>query len=95
MKMQLYLSDKPSKRFVVIFGDKKYYFGSPVGSTYIDHGDKLKRENYRKRHYANKTEKYRIDNLVHSPALFSYYILWGDSNNINTNLKKLNKLMGH
>lgn len=93
--MELYLSDRPNKRFVIVFEGKRYYFGSPTGSTYIDHGDKLKRENYRKRHYANPTEKYRIDNLIHSPALFSMYLLWGDSTNINTNLKTLNKLMKH
>jgi hypothetical protein len=93
--MELYLSDKPTKRYVVVFGDKKYYFGSPTGSTYIDHGDKLKRENYRKRHYANPTEKYRIDNLIHSPSLFSMYLLWGDSRDIFKNLNTLNKLMKH
>ena len=93
--MELYLSDKPTKRYVVVFGDKKYYFGSPTGFTYTDGATIKQLLNYRKRHLANPTEKYRIDNLIRSPALFSYYILWGDSRDINTNLKKLNKLMRH
>lgn len=93
--MELYLSDKPSKRYVVVYDNKKYYFGSPTGFTYIDGASDKTRENYRKRHYANPTEKYRIDNLIHSPALFSMYLLWGDSHNIHKNLKALNKLMKH
>jgi hypothetical protein len=95
MKMELYLSNKPSKRFVIVFGDEKFYFGSPTGSTYIDHGDKLKRENYRKRHLNNPLEHDLITNLVHSPALFSYFISWGDSKDPIKNLKKLNALMRH
>jgi hypothetical protein len=93
--MELYLSDKPTKRYVVVFGDKKYYFGSPTGITYTDHGDKLKRENYRKRHLNNPLEHQLITNLVHSPALFSYYITWGDSKDIFKNLKMLSDKMGH
>ena len=93
--MELYLSNKPSKRYVVVFDNKKYYFGSPTGFTYTDGATIKQRDAYRKRHYANPTEKYRIDNLIHSPALFSMYLLWGDSRDINTNLKKLNKLMRH
>jgi hypothetical protein len=93
--MELYLSNKPSKRYVVVFDNKKYYFGSPTGFTYTDGATIKQRDAYRKRHYANPIEKYRIDNLIHSPALFSMYLLWGDSRDINTNLKKLNKLMRH
>ena len=89
--MELYLSDKPSKRFVIVFDNKKYYFGSPTGFTYIDGASDKTRENYRKRHLNNPLEHHLITNLVHSPALFSYFISWGDSRNINTNLKTLNK----
>ena len=32
-----------------------------------------------------------IDKLIPSPSLFSYYILWGDSTDINKNIKKLNR----
>jgi len=55
----------------------KYDFGLLSGSTYIDHKDKIKKDNYKKRHYAIKSEKLLIDDLIPSPSLFSYYILWG------------------
>ena len=56
-----------NKRYRVIMdNDKTYDFGykgvNGFGNTYIDHGDVNIRENYRKRHYANDTEKTLIDN---------------------------------
>ena len=71
--------------------DGKYYdFGLDGGSTYLDNKDKTKRDNYRRRHYAQ--EKKLIDNLIPSPALFSYYILWGNSSDITENIRALNKM---
>jgi hypothetical protein len=71
--------------------DGKYYdFGLEGGSTYLDHKDKTKRDNYRRRHYAQ--EIVFIDNLIPSPALFSYYILWGNSSDITENIRALNKM---
>jgi len=78
--MQVYLLEQPAKkRFVAIYKKKEYYFGSPTGYTYVDGADEEIRNNYFKRHMANPTEKYRIDNLIMSPALLSAYILWEDS----------------
>ena len=74
--------------------DNTYYdFGLLNGQTYIDHKDKRKRDNYIKRHYANKQEKYLIDNFIYSPSLFSMYILWGPFDNINDNLNYLKELL--
>jgi len=95
MYMELYLSNKKNKRYVIVFNNKKYHFGQSGSHTYIDGATDLERDNYRKRHYANKTEKYNIDNLIHSPSLFAYYILWGESHDIHKNLKSLNKRMNH
>ena len=82
-----------NKRFCITMNDgKKYNFGLDTGSTYIDHHDKQIREAYRARHYSNDTEKKLIDNLVPSPSLFSYYILWGPSTSIEANVKHLNAL---
>ena len=61
---------------------KKYNFGLDTGSTYIDHHDKQIREAYRARHYANDIERKLIDNLIPSPSLFSWYVLWGPYTNI-------------
>jgi hypothetical protein len=54
---------------------------------------KVRRDNYRRRHYNSIKEQPYIINLVPSPALFSYYLLWGESSNINQNIKTLNKLL--
>ena len=84
-------SPRKNKRYRVYLENDDYYdFGLYGGDTYIDHHDENKRENYRKRHYAQ--EKHLIDKLIPSPSLFSYYILWGDSRNISKNIKKLNSL---
>jgi len=92
-------SSRPAKRYEIVINEgkanKSYHFGLEGGETYIDHQDKAKRDAYRKRHYANKKEKELIDNLLPSPALFSYYLLWGDKADISNNLidlqKKFNK----
>ena len=90
------LEDSPlkSKRFRIYLDNNKHYdFGLKTGETYIDHRDKVKRDNYRRRHYNSIREQPYIQNLIPSPALFSYYLLWGDSSNINQNIKTLNKLL--
>ena len=90
------LVDSPlkTKRFRVYLDDESHYdFGLKTGQTYIDHHDKVKRENYKRRHYNSKREQPYIKNLVPSPALFSYYLLWSDSSNIYENIKILNKLL--
>ena len=85
-------SPRKNKRFRVHLRNKDYYdFGLLGASTYIEHHDKIKRENYRKRHLGNDRENYLIKNLIPSPSLFSYYILWGDSRSVEENIKKLNK----
>lgn len=73
---------------------KRIKFGAPLGSTYIDHGDEKKRENYWKRHMANPIEKYRIENLIPSAALLSAYLLWGESTNLAENVDTLNTALG-
>jgi len=85
-------SPRKNKRFRVYLENNDHYdFGLDNGKTYVDHKDKIKRENYRKRHMANDTEKHLIQNFIPSPSLFSYYILWGDSTSVEENIEKLNK----
>ncbi len=74
--IQLLFSERPNKRFVAIYDDKVYYFGSPTGTTFIDGATEKQKDNYKKRHYANAVEKHRIDNIIMSPALLSWYLLW-------------------
>jgi len=88
-------SQLKSKRFRIYLDNNKHYdFGlKDKHETYIDHKDKVRRDNYRRRHYNSSREQPYIINLVPSPALFSYYLLWGDSSSINQNIKTLNKLL--
>jgi len=83
-----------TKRFRVFLDDGRHFdFGLKTGSTYIDHHDKNKRFNYQSRHYNSQKERPYIENIIPSPALFSYYILWGESTSIKKNIQLLNKLM--
>jgi hypothetical protein len=85
-------SPKQDKKYRVNLSNGEYYdFGLKGSSTYLDHHDKAKREAYRKRHLGNKTEEHYIKSFIASPALFSYYLLWGDSTDIHQNIKELNK----
>jgi len=90
--MQVYLSDRPTKRFVALYQGKKFYFGSPSGYTYVDGASELQRENYVARHMANEVERYRIQNRIMSPALLSMMILW-NTPDMRTNIKTLNKML--
>ena len=86
-------SNKKNKRFKVILDNGDTFdFGLKDGSTYIDHNDKSIRDNYIKRHYNLKKEQPFIKNLIPSPALFSFYLLWGPYTKIETNIKYLNDL---
>ena len=92
----LNISDSPlkTKRFRVYLDDGKHYdFGLKTGSTYLDHKNKIKRHNYQVRHYNSKREQPYLENLIPSPALFSYYLLWGESTSIKKNIRSLNRLL--
>jgi len=72
---------------------KKYQFGSKGAFTYIDGAPEYVKDAYWSRHMGNPREKYLIDNLVPSPALFSAYLLWGYSRSLATNIRSLNRLL--
>jgi hypothetical protein len=77
---------RKDKRFEAIFDDgRRIHFGAKNGSTYIDHGDKKKRENYIKRHRVNEDW-----NAINAGSL-SRYILWGDSSDIKKNISEYKK----
>jgi len=64
---------------------KKIHFGFKGGQTYLEHNDKEKRKNYISRHKAGKEDW----NVISAGAL-SRYILWGDTNDLQKNLKTFN-----
>lgn len=92
MKLYIYESKRKDKRFLAVFVENdiiqfKINFGSKFGSTFIDHGDILKRENYLERHSALNED---WENPTTAGAL-SKWILWGQSSNINNNIELFKK----
>ena len=84
-----------TKRFRIYLDNNKHFdFGvKDKHETYIDHHDKTRRERYRQRHYNSERERPYIENVVPSSALFSYYVLWGESTSKQKNISHLNKLL--
>jgi hypothetical protein len=79
--MYITQSDRKDKRYMATFHNgTKIHFGSK-GQSYIDHMDKDKRDAYLKRH--SKNENWDEINA----GSLSRWILWGDSGNINANIK--------
>ena len=90
------ITDSPikNKKYRAYIDNGKYYdFGLKGSSTYLDHKNIKIRDNYRKRHLGNKAENNLINNLIMSPSLLSYYLLWGPYTELDENIKFLNNLM--
>ena len=83
-------SDAKHKKYTATFEDIKgtkkiIHFGDNRYDDYTIGATKEQRENYRARHSKDPIHK------PMTPASLSYYVLWGDSKNINTNIKKYKK----
>ncbi len=76
-------STRPNKKYVIKFEEpnKTIHFGSKNSSTYLDHHDKRKRQNYLLRHAVNEDR-----DRVNAGSL-SAFILWGKTTDLNKNLK--------
>ena len=84
-------SPKSGKEFRAVFetdsGRLKHTdFGDPTLEQYTEHGDLERRERYRARH-----EKDLQTNDPTRAGYLSYYILWGDSKNMNRNISSYKK----
>lgn len=85
--MYITQSTRKDKRYMAVFdNNKKINFGLKDGSTFIDHGDKNKRDAYIKRHQVNENF-----NDPYTAGALSRWILWGDSKNINNNINFFKK----
>ena len=85
--MLIQKSTRKGKRFMATFANGKVvHFGSAVGKTYIDHGDKIKRQNYLARHSVNENWK-----DPYSAGALSRWLLWGDSTSLEANHKSFMK----
>jgi len=89
MKLTISNSTNKNKRLKAVFTDsnnKKItrHFGFQGGSTYIDHKDKEKRKNYRKRHETTEKKFYTDPTR---PSTLSRFILWGEDTNLREAIK--------
>lgn len=87
-------STRKGKRFMAIFKNGRIvHFGLKGGSSFIDHGDEVKRQNYLKRHIVREN----WDGDPYSSGSLSRYILWGDSKSFDVNhqtyMKKFDKII--
>ena len=76
----IFYDDKGKKIKTTQFGDNRY-------EDYTQHKDKQRRKRYLERH---KKDLSKGDYM--SAGHLSYYILWGASTNLNTNIKQYKKM---
>ena len=75
----IFYDDKGKKIKTTQFGDNRY-------SDYTIHKDKERRNRYRTRH-----KKDLQNGNYMSPGFLSYYLLWGDSTSLKTNINNYKK----
>ena len=86
IKLQILKSDNPNKKYKAIFTKpdgktKTVHFGASGYQDYTQHHNKDRRMLYRQRHEKDlKGDPMRAGYL-------SFYILWGNSTNIQTNIR--------
>lgn len=74
---QFGLSNRPTKKYFVVYDGKKIHFGSRSYSDYTIHGDKRRRDNYRNRHKGVKLISGRPAYLdKRQPSYWAMWILW-------------------
>lgn len=77
-------SNRKNKKYMMIFQEPKktLHFGSDVSETFVEGASELKKKNYIARHKVRENW-----NEINAGSA-SRFILWGNSRNINTNLKE-------
>ena len=92
-KLTITTSDKSEKKYKAVFTKddgktKTIHFGASGYDDYTTHNDKDRRDRYRKRHEKDlKGDPMRAGYL-------SYYILWGDSTSLKTNIRAFKDKFG-
>ena len=94
-KIVIKKSDKPKKKYVAVFIDissgreKKTYFGQAGAPDYILTKDKERRSRYRSRH-----KKDLQTNDPTRAGFLSYYLLWGESTSLRSNISSYKSRFG-
>jgi hypothetical protein len=81
------------KKFTAVFlrangTEKRVKFGAKGYSDYTIHKDRARRERYRQRH-----KKDLATRDATRPGFLSWHILWGDSTNLNANIRAYRRLL--
>jgi hypothetical protein len=86
--MEIKPSTRDGKKYMAIFQDPKktVHFGQKNADDYTIKHDKEQRERYRTRH-AKDLET----NDPRRAGFLSYYLLWGDSTSLQTNIREYKK----
>jgi hypothetical protein len=67
---EIFLSDKPTKKYMIFHNNKPMYFGQMGFEDYTKHNDELRQQRFLNRNKKWKTfQKY-------TPAYLSYHLLW-------------------
>ena len=87
MKMVVKRSDKPNKKYMAVFTQdngrtKTTHFGQRGAKDYLLTKDKERRARYRQRHKKDLKTKDPT-----RAGFLSYYLLWGDSTSLRTNIQ--------
>jgi hypothetical protein len=94
-KMIVKRSDKSGKKYVAVFTDtstgreKKTYFGAAGMTDYLLSKDKERRSRYRSRH-----KKDLQTNDPTRAGFLSYYLLWGESTSLRSNISSYKSRFG-
>jgi hypothetical protein len=94
IKLVITTSENPKKKYKAVFTKpdgktKTIHFGAIGYDDYTTHHDKDRRTFYRQRHEKDlKGDPMRAGYL-------SYYILWGDSTSLQTNIRAFKKQFGY
>lgn len=87
MLLRLEKADDGKHKWVAVFSNgKRTKFGAVGYEDYTIHKSRLRRALYRKRHIndLNTRDPY-------APGYLSFYILWGDSTDIEKNVREYNR----
>ena len=93
IKLTITISDKSEKKYKAVFTKddgktKTIHFGASGYQDYTQHHNKDRRSLYRQRHEKDlKGDPMRAGYL-------SFYILWGNSTNVQTNIKSFKSKFG-
>ena len=92
-KLVITTSEKSEKKYEAVFTKddgktKTVHFGAKGYEDYTQHHDKDRRTQYRRRHEKDlKGDPMRAGYL-------SYYVLWGESTNVQTNIRSFKNKFG-